>query len=246
MVERVRPTCILHLAAPVSLSTDKTTRARLRVGIVDATIAIAEAAAAHGVPLVHISSCAVYEGGAAPFSEDQALRPSSPYGQLKLEAEDEVRARMAQGLVATVLRPFRTYGPGCTSGLVAEACRAALRGEPLDLTAGTQVREWNHVKSIASGIIWAAQARPAGAVLNLGGGDRVGVADLAARIFTLAEVPEDRIRRGALPDRAGETTRFWGDHRRTESLRGPLPRVDLDTGLEQTLDWHRTQLRSAR
>ncbi len=246
LVRDVAPTCILHLAAPVDMSHDEDTLIRLRAGIVHGTQAIAEEAARLGVHLVHVSSCAVYEGSRAPFSETDPLRPQSPYGRLKLEAEEEVAALSRGGLQATVLRPFRAYGPGCTSGLVAEACHAATSGCELELTDGSQVREWNHVDSIAAGIIWAAQSRPAGDVLNLGGGDRISVGLLARRIFRLARVPEERIVQGARPRRPNEVDRFWGDHRRAESLWGPLPHRDLDAGLQQTLDWHSARLRAAQ
>ena len=74
--------------------------------------------------------------------EGQALHPTSPYADLKRQAESKVLTMANQGLRFSIVRPFRTYGPGCTSGLVAEACQAAVSGERLALTDGQQVREW--------------------------------------------------------------------------------------------------------
>jgi UDP-glucose 4-epimerase len=221
-------------------------RAELSRGIVDATDAIAQAARTHRCHLVHISSCAVYETGQAPFAETDSLHPSSPYGQLKLDAEAALRSHQRHGLRATVLRPFRTYGPGCTEGLIAEACEAALESAPLRLTQGSQVREWNHVDAIAAGIIWAVGARPVGDVLNLGGGPRSSVFEIARRVYALANADADLIQRGARPARPGAIPRFWGDLRRLESRRGPLPHTALQTGLRQTLEWHRAQRSVAR
>jgi len=143
-------------------------------------------------------------------------------------------------LAFSCVRPFRTYGPGCTTGLVAEVCRAAVTHTPVSLTDGRQVREWNHVDGIAAGII-AAGVHPAavGRVINLGGGDRVSVGDLAQRIVKLADAPASILSLGRTPRRPGEIDTFWGDHRRSEHMWGPLPAIPLDTGLRQTLAWHR-------
>ncbi len=191
--------------------------------------------------LLGSSSCAVYEGGQAPFRETAPLAPHSPYACFKLEAERY--ARGLKGLSLTCVRPFRTYGPGCKSGLIAEVCRAAVTHTDVALTDGRQIREWNHVQSIAAGII-AAAAHPGlvGEVINLGGGDRLSVGTLARRIVALAQAPQSILSMGSTPRRTGEIDRFWGDHRRGEHLLGPLPSISLDMGLRQTLDWHRGQL----
>jgi len=246
LVAEVAPAMVLHLAAPVSLKTAAATDQALQAGIVAATASVAEAAIRASAHLVHISSCAVYEGGQAPFEEGQALHPLSPYGLLKLEAEHAVLERVQHGLMGTIVRPFRTYGPGCRTGLVAEACQAAASDTPMKLTDGRQIREWNHIDAIATGIVCAAQERPAGAVWNLGGGDRVSVAEISRRIFALAGRSLDDLQFGAQIRRPGEVDRFWGDHRRVEARWGPLASVDLHSGLRQTLAWHQDQRRSAR
>jgi len=55
--------------------------------------AIARAAAARGLPLVHISTDYVFDGsGTAPFTVDHPTGPLGAYGRTKLVGEDEVRA----------------------------------------------------------------------------------------------------------------------------------------------------------
>jgi len=246
LLEEVQPAVILHMASPVSMSHEEGTHSRLRPGIVDATAAIGQGACKLDAQMVHISSCAVYEGCTAPFGEDLALSPSSPYGALKLESEEEVLRLVRTGLRATILRPFRTYGAGCLTDLVAEACKSAVQHQPLALTSGTQVREWNHVHSIAVGIVQAAQLRPTAQIINLGGGDRVSVVDLARRIYRLAGANEHLIQVGLVAMRPQETHRFWGDHRHAEARWGPLPQIPLNEGLRQTLQWHKETSSVAR
>jgi len=149
-------------------------------------------------------------------------------------------------LEAVVVRPFRAYGPGDTQSVVAAACRAALTGAPFPMTDGAQVREWNHVDAIAAGIL-AAGAHPdaAGRVLNLGGGERRSVRGLVEAVYRLAGADPALVQPGALPRRAGEVERFWGDHTAAEALWGPLPHTSLDDGLADTLAWHRARLDGA-
>jgi len=55
--------------------------------------AIARAAAARGLPLVHISTDYVFDGtGEAPFATDHPTGPLGAYGRTKLRGEEEVRA----------------------------------------------------------------------------------------------------------------------------------------------------------
>ena len=60
-------------------------------------------------------------------------------------------------------------------------------------------------------------------------------------VYRRAGQPADLVQPGALPRRAGEVDRFWGDHTATEALLGVLPQPALDDGLADTLAWHRSR-----
>jgi len=143
------------------------------------------------------------------------------------------------GLDAVVVRPFRSIGPGEIHGLVAASCRAALRKQALRLTDGAQVREWNDVRAIATGLVGiAAHPEATGRCLNLGGGPRLSVQNLVRQIYRLAGADPALLEFGALPRRAGEIDDFWGDHSATAALLGTLPVTDLDDTLKRTLAWY--------
>ena len=87
---------------------------------VEATRLAARQARCLGVPLVHISSIAVY-GAAAGREAPGTVTEDYPFGsrshgdyyaRSKRLAEDVVREEMARGLQAVVLRPCVVYGPG--------------------------------------------------------------------------------------------------------------------------------------
>lgn len=247
LVRHIHPEVVFHLASPVDLSADPTRFEALRSGILEATDAVARACLDVGARLVHVGTCAEYGDGEAPFSEGALPRPTSPYAALKAAATLWVLTlTRTSNLRATVVRPFRAYGPHCRQGLVFQACRAALAGEALPLTDGAQVREWNHVEAIATGLL-AAALHPAalGRVLNLGGGPRASVREVAETVYRLAGADPALVRAGVLPRRPGEVDRFYGDHRQAEALWGPLPNPSLAEGLADTLAWHQ-QSRWAR
>ena len=72
-----------------------------------------------GVPLIHLSSVAVYgdvslaaDGSVTEETARRPLPPQNLYARSKREAETAVRAEMALGLHATMLRPCPVYGEG--------------------------------------------------------------------------------------------------------------------------------------
>jgi len=66
---------------------------------------------------VHMSSTSVYgPSGSRPFVEDSQRAPETDYGRSKLEGEEIVWKKIAQGLPAVIARPCTVYGPGCTDG----------------------------------------------------------------------------------------------------------------------------------
>jgi len=235
----IKPEVVIHLASPISMGRDPAQYAALRVGILDATVAVAAACRRHGARLLHVGTCAEYGDHEAPYDESMAPRPVSPYAALKAAATQWVLTLTRTGdLEAGVVRPFRAIGAGDGSSVVSLALRAALRDEDLDLTEGTQVREWNDATAIAHGLLCAA-AHPGavGQVLNLGGGPQLSVRAIVETAFDVAGGDRARLRFGARPQRRGEVPLFCGDHRRAAALFGPLPHPPLAQTLHDALAW---------
>ena len=234
----VNPEVVFHLAGPVQPGAGSDSLATLRPGIVDAAEAIATASERCGSHLVHIGTCAEYGRCPAPHREDHTPQPTSTYGQLKLAASQHALA-----VGGTVVRPFRAIGPGDSQSVVFAAAMAAISGQPFAMTEGSQVREWNHVKAVATGIVTAgAHPEARGLVINIGGGEARSVYGVVESIFRAAGAPTDLIRRGALSPRLGDVQELIGDHTRAEGLWGTIPQPSLDETLRQTIEW----LESAR
>ena len=239
LFEAAQPEVVFHLASPIMLGEDPTLLETMRSGIVDASTEVASACAEYGARLVHVGTCAEYGECEAPYKEQDICKPQDPYAILKLEASQAVLERSSKQPI-TVVRPFRTIGPGESRGVVAAACRAALSKQPFPMTDGRQIREWNHVESISTGIICAgAHPDAIGQTINIGGGERKSVKDVVQAIYQLAGTDPDHILTGDLQRRTHEVDHFWGDHSLSESLWGPITQPDLHDTLASCLQWLR-------
>ena len=98
---------VVHLAGVVSALRDEDYIA----ANVEGTRAVAAAAQALGVPVIHVSSLAAAGPASprAPRSEDDPPAPINAYGRSKLAGEHALKA--IDGLRWTILRPGVVYGP---------------------------------------------------------------------------------------------------------------------------------------
>lgn len=206
-------------------------------------IAVADAAAARGIPLVYASSAAAY-GDAAPLPlmETALPRPLSTYGADKLGCEHHARALgAARGLRSTGLRFFNVFGPrqdprSPYSGVISIFLNRLSRGEDVTIFGdGGQTRDFVHVSDVVAALLAALDAASAEApVFNVCTGVPTSVLELAA---TAASLLGTTLRHRHGPPRAGEIRHSLGSRALaagTLGLGSPMP---LRDGLADTLTW---------
>ena len=232
LITTLRPQVVFHLGSPVDPDRDPQRFEEMQQGVLSTTDAVAQACLATQTRLVHVGTCEVYGDGPVPFHEAQALRPVSPYSAAKAAADLWVQTlSRTQGLQATIARPFLSYGPTQRSGaLIPTAIAAALAGAPFPMTQGTQTRELNYVSDVAQALLLCAGPDALGQTLNLCCGQEHSVRQIVQRIYRLAQADPALVQVGALPQRAGESGRFFGDPSAIQAL-GYQPQVTLDEGL---------------
>ena len=208
-----------------------------------ATQRLLEAAAAARVPrLVYASSSSVYGDAAAlPLREDAACRPVSPYGVTKLAAEHLAGLYHANHAVPAVsLRYFTVYGPRQRPDMAFHRfLKAARDGSAIQLYGdGRQTRDFTFVADIVSATRAAAVSGRPGAVYNVGGGERVALNDVIARIEAVTgrrlAVERGEAQKGDMRDTFADTTAAARDL-------GFRSTVTLDEGLAREWDWVRGQ-----
>lgn len=233
---------ILHLAADVSVERSLADPERAHAHNATATLAVLQAARAHGVRrLVYASSSAAYGDGPAPAREDQPPQPLSPYAASKVSGEHYARAfAHSFGLDAVSLRFFNVYGPGQRhdgpyAAVIPRFCRAARRGETAVVHGdGEQTRDFVHVEDAARAMLLAARSARSfrGDVFNVGSGCEVSVNRLAADIGELSGRPLPLRNE---PARQGDIRRSLADIGRARRDLGYEPAVAWRDGLRQLL-----------
>src|SRR5207248_11589112 len=121
-------------------------------------------------------------------SEDDPLRPSSPYSASKAGGDLQVIAAVrTYGVNASITRGSNTYGPNqYPEKILPLFVTNALDGEPLPLYGdGCQVRDWLYVEDHCAGIELALRQGVAGAASNVGGGAQGENRDIAQRVPAL-------------------------------------------------------------
>jgi dTDP-glucose 4,6-dehydratase len=193
-----------------------------------------------GVRFVQVSTDEVYgdlpAGTAA--SEDDPLRPSSPYAASRAGGDLQVLAYCRTfGLDALVTRGGNTYGPfQHPEKLVPLFVTNALDGEPLPVYGdGRQRREWLHVDDHCAGIELALLEGEASGVYNLGGEERVNL-EVTRLIVELTGADPALVRH--VDDRPGHDRRYGLDCSRLEGL-GWTRQRGFEDGLAETVAWYR-------
>jgi len=207
------------------------------------TINVLDAAARSNVPVVYVSSAAVY--GAAtdmPLSEDSSTAPISAYGADKLGCELHARvASLVHGVPTVGVRPFNVYGPrqlasSPYAGVISVFARLLLEGRPLTICGdGEQVRDFIYVGDVVRALCLAmdrSSARPQ--VFCLCTGRPTAILELAR---TMAELVGVRPRIVHVPARRADIRTSFGSPLRAARILGFSANVELRAGLAKTLEW---------
>jgi nucleoside-diphosphate-sugar epimerase len=190
--------------------------------------------------VVMAGTCAEYEWTTrSVFAENDPCVPRTLYGVakhgLRVAAEDCAAER---GLSFAWARLFFLYGPGeAPERFVPSIARRLLAGEPAPMTEGTQVRDFLHVADAAAAFAALAAGEIQGPV-NVASGVGVTLRDLAALIAGRAGGAE-HLQVGTIATRPDDPPSLVADVTRLRDEVGWLPRIGLDDGVAQSVDWWR-------
>jgi dTDP-glucose 4,6-dehydratase len=204
------------------------------------TYVLLEAARAHGVRYVQVSTDEVYgsiEEGT--FTEQSPLAPSSPYSATKAGADLLVQSYFHTfGLEALICRGSNNYGPyQYPEKLIPLMILNALHGDRLPVYGdGMQVRNWIHASDFARAIGHVLAHGVPGEVYNAGGPDEETNMAVIERIIELTGAERSQIEH--VTDRPGHDRRYSLSSEKVRAL-GWEPRVRFGEGIEQTVAWYR-------
>jgi GDP-L-fucose synthase len=202
--------------------------------------------------------CAYPKYATIPFREDDIWsgypeETNAPYGLAKKMMLVQAQAyRQQYGFNAIYLLPVNLYGPGdnfdpdsshVIPAIIRKCVHAALDGTP-EITlwgTGNPTREFLHVQDAATGIVLATERYNDSDPVNLGAGAEISIRDLATLIRELTGFQGEIVWDHSRPD--GQPRRSLDTSRAIERF-GFKAEVPLTRGLEETIDWYRTELQA--
>lgn len=197
--------------------------------------------------LIHTSTSEVY--GTAlykPIDEKHPLQGQSPYSASKIAADKMVESYFCSfSLPVVTVRPFNTFGPRQSArAVIPTIITQALTRDVVKLGSLFPSRDFTFVEDTVNGFVLAAEtASSVGEVINLGSGKEVTVGDLAKMIIKMTKsgakivTVKNRIR----PDQS-EVKALIADCSKANKLLKWNQKVNLNQGLERTIDWIRENI----
>lgn len=238
---------VFHLAALIAIPFSYIAPQSYIETNVSGTLNVLEACRRHEVRrLVQTSTSEVY--GTAlytPIDEKHPLQGQSPYSASKIAADKLAESYYRSfDLPVSTIRPFNTYGARQSARAIIPAIISqALSSSEVQLGSLDPVRDLTHVSDTVRGFLAVGECDAAiGDVTNIGSGKSIAIGDLAMRILRLIgssariTINENRVR----PARS-EVANLICDNRKAETLLDWRPRVTLDQGLMDSIEWVRAE-----
>ncbi|MDX9798693.1 MAG: SDR family oxidoreductase [Bacteroidales bacterium] len=193
--------------------------------------------------VVYASSSSVYgDTPTLPKIETMCPSPLSPYAISKLTGEYYCRVFYEiYGLRTTSLRYFNVYGPRQNpkseyAAVVPKFISSTIKQNPIEIYGdGEQTRDFTFVEDVINANLLSCVSKKAdGKILNIAGGKRISINELALKIMKILGKEVDIIYRER---REGDVKDSLADISLAKSLINYEPSYTLDKGLNETVQY---------
>jgi dTDP-L-rhamnose 4-epimerase len=182
-----------------------------------------------------------------PTAESKPVLPTSIYAITKRDQEEMcLVVGRAYGIPSVALRFFNIYGPRQSLGNPYTGVAAIFSSRilndrpPVVFEDGNQTRDFVHVKDVVQAISLALVKDEAnGSVFNVGTGRPTSIKDVALLLSR-------KLRRNIAPQieykfREGDVRHCYADISKIKEHLGYAPTVELETGIDDLIDWAESQ-----
>jgi UDP-glucose 4-epimerase len=236
---------IFHLAAFISVAGSMEDPLACYDANLNGSLSVLMQAGQAGVQRVVLaSSAAVYGESESIVAENYPLNPLSPYAASKLAMEQVAKLFSQSFSLETVcLRFFNAYGPRQSpdspyAAAIPKFIQVMLAGKPATIHGdGHQTRDFVYVGDIVEAMLLGADGDSIdGRVFNIAGGKSVPINELVEILQRFFPETPDPV---FAPPRQGDLRFSEADISLAERSLGYRPRIDLQEGLEITVEWFR-------
>jgi len=187
---------------------------------------------------VFASSSSVYgDTKNLPMSEDDVLKPISPYGVSKLAAEHLCYLYWKNFKVPTVsLRYFTVYGPRQRPDMAFNKfIEAMLANKEITIYGdGKQTRDFTYINDAIEANIAAANCDVSGEVFNIGGGSRITLNEV---IGILEETIGVKAKTRYIEQQKGDVRHTYSNIDKAEQMLDYRPEIKIEEGLKKEVQW---------
>ncbi|MEK9160239.1 MAG: dTDP-glucose 4,6-dehydratase [Patescibacteria group bacterium] len=191
----------------------------------------------------HVSTDEVYGdlgfGSTEQFTEESALKPSSPYSASKAGSDLLCLSYLrTYGVPVTISRCSNNYGPyQSLENFIPVMITKAAAGEKLPVYGtGKNVRDWLYVRDHCEAILAILDRGIVGEIYNIGAdNDQENLAVVRMILKTLGK-SEDLIE--FVTDRPGHDERYSMNYAKMKRELGWEPKVSFEEGMRETIAWY--------
>lgn len=184
-----------------------------------------------------------------PYTEEFQLNGLYPYDASKVCTDVIARSYAhAYDLPVAVTRFANVYGPGDTnlSRIIPSTILSVLKNEaPIIRSDGTPVREFVYVDDVARGYLLLGEkiAEAKGEAFNFGAGEQINMLSLVQKIIRLMGKENVIVPKVLLQSKiAGEIDAQYLSAEKVESCFGWRAEIDLEEGLQKTIQWYEAHM----
>jgi len=190
------------------------------------------------VKFVQIGSSDEYGDNDSPQNEAQRELPISPYSFAKTAVTHFLQMLYRTiGLPTVVIRPFLIYGPGQNSGrFIPHVIKGCISKKDFPVSKGDQIRDFCYITDFVDAVFLTLDNKRAnGKVLNIASGKPVMIKDVVSKIAFYVGYGKPIF--GGVNYRNNENMNLHADISQARDILGWEPKVNLDNGLKNTVNW---------
>jgi dTDP-glucose 4,6-dehydratase len=193
---------------------------------------------------VHFTTPEVYGSTSGWLKESFNFAPSTPYAISRAAGDWHLKALFENnGFPVIFTRAANVYGSGQQLyRIIPKTILSALTGKKLSLHGGGKsIRSFIHINDVSTALIAIMNSGEVGQSYHISTNEMISIFDLVQELATLLGVEvNDLIEQG--PERAGKDFAYQLSSEKIRSELGWRDEVTLVKGLEDTLDWAKSNL----
>ena len=231
---------VVHLAAKISVSESINNPAETFRINVDGTNNVLTACEKNHVKKIIISSSAAIYGESLPddkLTEESVMNPISPYGESKMQMEQNVKEFASKhNIDCVVLRFFNIYGIGQSpeyAGVITKFKKNIVEEKPLQIFGdGLQTRDFVAIYDVIQSIHNAVVYDKSG-IFNIASGKTVTIKELAEQMISLSG---KKLEIKFLAEKQGDIKHSQADISMAKNQIMYSPKFELKEGIKELLN----------